>query len=140
MRKFTTTTLLVAAIVFSIFILFAHSAYCKNGGTKASGVSSLYKITKYSRYVSGYRWRYVLVDEKATKRDIQSIYNDLRARYPNDYFELFNDEDTLVGMYEHSMKRGKFPDNKGHLGMITKMGAEQEWKFTSMGGYSLLEE
>ena len=140
MGKFKTTMLLAATIAFSIFILVAHSADCKSGGTKSGGVSSLYKITKYSRYVSGHKWRYVLVDEKATKRDIQSIYNDLRARYPNDYFELFNDEDTLVGMYKHSMKRGKFPDNKGHLGMITKMGAEQEWKFTSMGGYSLLEE
>jgi len=136
MRGTKTSRLLIAMIVPLVLVLLAGQAHGKGGG----GVSSLYKITKYSRTVSGHRWRYVLVDKDATKRDVDKIYHHLRSRYPNDYFELFNDMDTLVGVYDHSMKRGKFPDTSGHLGMINQMGFEQEWRFTSMSGYSNLEE
>lgn len=124
-----------AIILLITFQLIADSAYCRDGGT-----SSMYEIAKCSRWVSGHKWRYILVDESATKRDIQTIYNDLRAKYPNDYFELFNEEDTLVAMYKHSQKRSKFPDTKGHLGMINQMGYDYEWKFTTMSGYKLLKE
>jgi cell wall assembly regulator SMI1 len=134
MRGLKATSILVAIIMAPALLLFTHPAHCKGGRT------SLYEITKYSRWVSGHKWRYVLVDEDATKSDIQTVYNDLRAKYPNDYFELFNDMDTLVAMYKHSMKKGKFPDPKGHLGMINQMGYDQDWKFTTMSGYSLLKE
>lgn len=129
------TTSFLLVIIASTLVLFTHPAYGKGGGKR-----SLYEITKYQRWVSGHKWRYVLVKEDATKRDIQRVYNDLRSKYPNDYFELFNDRDTLIAMYKNSMKQGKFPDPKGHLGIITKMGYDQEWKFTTMSGYSLLKD
>ena len=135
MRGYRITALLISIVMISTLLLLAHPAYGKGGRR-----TSLYEITKYSRWVSGHKWRYVLVKEDATKRDIQTVYNDLRAKYPNDYFELFNDMETLVAMYKNSMKKGKFPDPKGHLGIITQMGYDQEWKFTTMSGYSLLEE
>lgn len=135
MRRSSTAILLFTIIVASTMLLFVHSAH-----GKGSGKTSLYAITKYSRYVSGHKWRYVLVKEDATKSDIKAIYNDLRAKHPDDYFELFNDEETLVAMYMHSKKRSKFPDTTGHLGMINQMGYDQEWKFTTMSGYSLLKD
>lgn len=135
MRGMKAASILVAIIMASTYVLFVQTAHAKGGSR-----TSLYEITKYSRWVSGHKWRYVLVKEDATKRDIQTIYNDLRMKYPNDYFELFNDMETLEAMYKNSIKRGKFPDPKGHLGMINQMGYDQEWKFTTMSGYSLLEE
>ncbi len=133
----------IAILIFIITIIStllpAHYAYCKNAGKVTNGSLS-YEIMKYSRMVSGHKWRYVLIDEKATKRDVETIYNDLRSRYPNDYFELFNNMETLTAMYKNSIRRGKFPDTKGHLGMINQMGYDQEWKFTSMSGYSQLSD
>ena len=135
MRGHKITALLVAIVMVQALVLFAQHA-----DAKGSGKTSLYEITKYSRRVSGHKWRYVLVKEDATKSDVQTVYNDLRAKHPNDYFELFNDMETLEAMYKNSIKRGKFPDPKGHLGMINQMGYDQEWKFTTMSGYSLLKE
>jgi len=129
-----TTSLIVAAVMVSSIFLFARPVQGK--GVK----TSLYEITKYQRWVSGHKWRYVLVKKDATKSDVQTIYNDLRSKYPGDYFELFNDKDTLVAMYKHSQRQGKFPDPKGHLGMINQMGYDQEWRFTTMSGYSLLKD
>lgn len=129
---------LTAAFLSATVILFLMPARATGAGK--GGSSDLYEITKYSRRVSGHSWRYVLVDDKVTKRDIETIYADLRERHPNDYFELFNDMDTLVAMYKHSIKRGKFPDTDGHLGMINQMGYDQEWKFTTMSGYGKLKD
>jgi len=129
----------IVAIALFTFVLLPQIANGKAKGA-TNGDPSSYEIMKYSRRVSGHKWRYVLVDKKATKRDIQKIYDDLRAKYPNDYFELFNDVDTLTNMYKHSIKKAKFPDTKGHLGMINQMGMNQQWKFTTMSGYSLLKD